>query len=243
MRSFLLMLSFFTRLPVIQVVYEEKTYIRGIKYVPFIGLLMGLLLYGVSFIGLFLDQPMVTLLLILAYILLTGALHLDGLADTCDAVFSGRSRERMLMIMRDSHIGVYGVLSIGFWLLFHAVILGLIPYSALIIMPMVGKAAPILSARFGPYVREEGLGKVFADNCRGLTVGIAILLPLLVSLFIEPYYMLAVVIALLFVLFMTGWLKRTIGGITGDTMGFVCELSQMLFLFVVYVTHLLLAGI
>jgi adenosylcobinamide-GDP ribazoletransferase len=237
------MLSFFTRLPVMPVDYEEKTYIRGMKYVPFIGLFIGLLLYGVSFSGLFMNQSMVTLLLILAYILLTGALHLDGLADTCDAVFSGRSRERMLMIMRDSHIGVYGVLSIGLWLLFYAAILGLIPYSALIIMPIVGKAAPMLSARFGPYVREEGLGKVFADNCRGLTVVIAVLLPLLVSLIIAPYYMLAVVLAFLFVLFLTGWLKRMIGGITGDTMGFVCELSQILFLFVVYVTHLLISGI
>lgn len=239
MRSFLLMLSFFTRLPVKQIAYEEQIYIKGIKYAPVIGLLMGLILYGLSFLSLILDKPVVTIILILAYIILTGALHLDGLADTCDGIFSGRSRERILDIMRDSQTGVYGVISIGFWFVFYVVLLNYAPYEALIILPVVGKSAPIISASAGHYIRQEGLGKVFAEHAKGPALVMATLLPILVSLFVEPFFIGAIGLAFLAVLIATKQFERTIGGITGDTMGFVCELSQMVFIFAVYIINII----
>jgi len=239
MRSFLLMLSFFTRLPVKQIAYEEKIYIRGIKYAPVIGLLMGLILYGLSFLNLILDKPVVTMLLILSYIILTGALHLDGLADTCDGVFSGRDKERILEIMRDSQTGVYGLISIGFWFVFYAVMLNYVPYQALILLPVIGKSAPIISANAGDYIRQEGLGKVFAEHSKGPALIVAILLPILVSLLIDPYFIGAIGLAFLAVLAATRLFERVIGGITGDTMGFVCELSQMVFVFAVYIIQMI----
>lgn len=239
MRSFLLMLSFFTRLPVKRIAYEEKVYIKGIKYVPFIGLLMGMILYGLSFLSLILDKPVVTLLLIISYIILTGALHLDGLADTCDGIFSGRSRERILEIMRDSQTGVYGVISIGFWFIFYAVLLNYVPYEALILMPVVGKSAPILSAYFGNYIRQDGLGKVFAENSGKIELSIAMILPVLISIFLTPYFLISIGIAFLSVLAATGQFKKIIGGVTGDTMGFVCETSQMIFLLTVYIIKMI----
>ncbi len=239
MRSFLLMLSFFTRLPVKHIAYEEKTYIRGIKYAPVIGLLMGLILYGLSFLSLILDRPVVTIILIFSYIILTGALHLDGLADTCDGVFSGRSRERILEIMRDSQTGAYGVISIGLWFVFYVVLLNYVPYQALIILPVVGKSAPIISASVGHYIRQEGLGKVFAEHAKGPALVVAILLPLLISLLLNLYFIGAVGLAFLAVLVATKQFERTIGGITGDTMGFVCELSQMVFIFAVYMINII----
>ena len=240
MKSFLLMLSFFTRLPVKCEAYEEKIYIKGIRYVPIIGLLIGLILYGISFLSLVLDRPVVSLLLILCYVILTGALHLDGLADTCDGIFSGRERGRILEIMKDSQTGVYGVIAIGFWLVFYAVMLNYIPYEALILMPVVGKAAPILSANRADYIRQEGLGKIFAQNCKGVPLIMAFVVPVIVCLLTNPYFLIAVAVAFLCVQLITNRLDKLIGGITGDTMGYVCEISQMVFLFSVYIIMLLL---
>ena len=101
MKSFILMLSFFTRLPVPYVEYEEKLYIKGIKTIPFVGIVLGLILYVVSFVNLWFDPEVTAVVLLMTYIFMTGGLHLDGLADTCDGVFSGRERERMLEIMKE----------------------------------------------------------------------------------------------------------------------------------------------
>ncbi len=236
MRSFILMLSFFTRLPLPQTLYEESLYIKGIKYVPFIGLLMGFMLYGISFLSLILDKQVVAVVLMLAYIMLTGALHLDGLADTCDGVFSGRNRQRILEIMRDSHIGVYGVISIGFWLLIYSILLSRIPYEALIVLPIAGKSAAIISASLAKYVRDEGLGKIFAENAKGPALFFAIAIPVLAVILIDPFYSIGLGFSFIAVVLATGWFKKILGGITGDTMGFVCEISQMVFLFTVYLT-------
>ena len=104
-RSFLLMLGFFTRIPVPQVEYTEERYVRGIPLLPFVGAVNGGLLVCVWQLHRWLPTPVVSLLMFLLYLLLTGGIHLDGLGDSCDALFSGRDRERMLEIMKDKGNG------------------------------------------------------------------------------------------------------------------------------------------
>ena len=76
MKSFILMLSFFTRLPVPYVEYEEKLYIKGIKTIPFVGIVLGLILYVVSFVNLWFDPEVTAVVLLMTYIFMTGGLHL-----------------------------------------------------------------------------------------------------------------------------------------------------------------------
>lgn len=233
MKNLFLMLSFFTRLPVPFVEYTEERYRRGLKWVPAIGLLLGGLLYGVSFLHLILDPDLVALVLIACYVAASGALHLDGLADSFDGLLSGRDKDRVLEIMKDSHIGSFGTIALIFYFLSFFILLGKVPYEALLLMPLVGKSAPILSAYFSPYARPEGMGKVFTEHCGKAELSIALLLPIAVAVALDPWYLAAVAVALAVVLLLTQWSKRVIGGITGDTMGMVCELSQLTFLFAV----------
>lgn len=230
MKEFLLMLSFFTRLPVPTVEFTEERYRRGLVWVPFIGLIMGLLLYAVSFLHLVLDPAMVALALIAVWLILSGALHLDGLADSFDGLFSGRDRERILSIMHDSHIGTFGVIGLIFYFCFSLIILQRIPFEALIVSPIIGKSAPVLSAYLSHYARAEGMGKIFTDNCGKKELTVALILPVLISAALNPWFLPCVVLALLIVVPLTRWTDKAIGGITGDTMGMVCELSQMAFL-------------
>ncbi len=255
MKSFLLMLSFFTRLPVPHVEYEEARYKNGIKYVPIIGLLVGFILFGLSKlihylkydlgygmqIGNFDLIAMATLFIV--YIVTTGAIHLDGVADTCDGILSGRERAKMLEIMKDSHIGVFGVVGLMVWGASFFVLLETINQLTLILLPVVGKSAMILSAYMAPYARKDGFGRFFSEGCRGKHGQLIwTLIVLILVSFISPMiggiglnlqaaltYMLCIATALSAVIVMTAYFKKKLGGITGDTLGFTCEVSQIVF--------------
>lgn len=240
MKTIWLMMAFFTRLPVPYVEYTEERYLKGLKLIPLLGILMGGILYALSFFHLIFDKQVVSMILLGGYIALTGGLHLDGLADTCDGIFSGRERDRMLEIMKDSHVGSFGVLSMIFFVAFYMVMYGRIPYEALVVLPVVGKSAPLISASFAEYVRPSGMGKLLVDNCGKIELFMAIFVPAVVAVLLNPFYLIAVGIAILSVVLATNHLKKVLGGITGDTMGMVCELSQMVFVFFVYITETLL---
>lgn len=287
MKTLFLMLSFFTRLPVPRVEYTEERYVRGLPLIPFIGIIMGLLLYALSFFHLLFHPPVVAMLLLGGYIYITGGLHLDGLADTFDGIFSGRDRERILEIMKDSRVGSFGVLSMLFFFVFYMVMYQYIPYEALILLPVVGKSAPLISAYSAEYIRPSGMGKLLVDNTGKKEYAIALLVPIFtalavpfavtlfggtvlspanllpgqmtadangagvlsaigLSLFGADYgpaltaaavYMISAIIGMGSVAAATQGLKKVLGGITGDTMGMVCEISQMVFVFSVYVLN------
>ncbi len=253
MKSFFLMLGFFTKIPVPHVEYTEELYGRGLKLVPFVGLLIGVILYGVSFLSLFLDQEVTALILAAVYLLLTGGIHLDGLADTCDGLFSGRDRDKMLEIMKDSRIGTYGVLSLILWFLFFFVTLQHIPSVMLLIMPMVGKVAAILSGHRAEYARKDGLGKVFVSHCTIKAVMIGVLLPSILigvmgmsgllwqenpqRIFMIIFLEIAMIFSLLMIFLITEGIKEKLGGVTGDTLGFVCEIGQVIFVAMGYLFY------
>lgn len=260
MKSFFLMLSFFTRLPVPQIAYEEDTYQKGIKLLPLIGLLIGLILWGISALAGVLQLSMfLPVILPVSYILLTGGIHLDGLADSCDGLFSGRDKEGMLLIMKDSRIGTFGVLSLLIWFVcymsFYEAFSGDIPLEWLILPPVIGRSAIIVSACAAPYAREHGMGKIFADGCQRKELVWAFIVPAaLLSGFVyqqslyaerigESLLLLIVkaaavlVVSCLFVIYITGLIKKKLGGVTGDTYGFVCEVTQLAFMLVYFVVY------
>ncbi|MDR3363849.1 MAG: adenosylcobinamide-GDP ribazoletransferase [Clostridiales Family XIII bacterium] len=153
------MVGFFTRLPVPKVEFTEERYRRAVKLLPLVGLALGVILVLVSAIG-FVAPPLVRgAVLVCAYIFLSGGLHFDGLADTCDGVFSGRSREQSLEIMKDSRIGVFGTLGIFMAGLSYFALFTAAPVPALLVFPVCGRACCLLSASLAPYARADGMGK------------------------------------------------------------------------------------
>ena len=173
---------------------------------------------------------------------LTGGLHLDGLGDTFDALGSRAGRERALEIMRDSRIGSYGVLALGFVLGLKAVLLLALPGSletmiwGLALALTAGRWGMTIGCALGTYARKEGLGAYFvADTgfrhvCAGAVVPVACALwhPRIVS---DGTALAAVAGAAVMAWAWTGFCTRRFGGVTGDTLGATNELSELTVLF------------
>lgn len=166
-----------------------------------------------------------------ALALLTGALHLDGLADAADGLFGGNDPETRLAIMRDPRIGAFGVVAVTL------VLLG--DVAALVGRDRLGTLAALLGAgalaRLAllavvvslPYVRTEGLGVAAAGGrrARDLALGsLAAALPLLLD---WRHGLAAVALVALSTLVVAGMARRRVGGTTGDVYGAVVEIGQL----------------
>lgn len=231
MKSFFCMLGFLTRIPIPKWDYGEADFIRGLYWKPWIGLLLGFLLFLLAHI--FGAIPYVMpFVVVFLYAFLTGGLHLDGLSDSIDGYFSARSREKSLEIMKDSRIGTFGAISLILVLVGDMLcMMALKRWAWILLFPMVGRSAGLWTAYAFDYAREEGLGKTVVDNttlsmCLSATVATLGLS----FLFLDLSAVLAAVLATLAVLGFVGKIAQRLGGITGDTIGLSIELSQLFFL-------------
>lgn len=205
---------------------------RSVGCFPVAGACIGLLLAGFSLVmAAWLPPGVLAAALILLELVITGGLHCDGLMDTMDGIFSGRSRARMLEIMKDSRVGAFGVMGFGVFLLMKwSVLAELLPQPAapaLFIMPVVGRFTAVMAICLFPYGRAEGLGKVFAEYAgrKRLWVALAWTLLFTVPFGLKPAFCL--VIAGIFALALARYLQRLLDGLTGDTYGAIIELTEV----------------
>ena len=233
MSSFFLMLGFFTRLPVPCPEYTEQRYRRGVPMLPLVGALVGGLLAGVFVLLESLPAALTSLLVFVLYLYITGGLHLDGLADSFDALFSSRDREGMLRIMDDPQIGSFGVLGLIISSAAYLILFSMVDWPALLLFPIIGKCTPAIAANIAPYIRPGGMAELF---CSSASRSVAILAAALglaacaVFWFMSPKYLLAGAVALAASALLTLKIKKMLGGITGDILGLVCESAHLLFL-------------
>ncbi|WP_352420199.1 adenosylcobinamide-GDP ribazoletransferase [Proteiniborus sp.] len=237
MKSLLLMITFFTRIPIrYNYEYDEKDLIKGIKFFPIIGLIIGAAMCIPVFLKNVLHGPVIALLSWATYLWITGCLHIDGLADTFDGIFSNRNREKILEIMRDSRIGTFGVIGILFLLIWNLVFTSYIDIRLIIIVPVVGRSAAILSASISKYAREgQGMGKAFIENCgvkETIYAAIVSYIPVVLLLRLQGLVILSFTYLAIYIL--TKSINKKIGGMTGDTIGFIVELAQGIFIFFAY---------
>ena len=111
MKGLILLFKFMTRLPIpANPEFDSKELGKSMKFFPVVGIVIGFILYGVYLIGakFILSSYLLATIVVLAEVILTGGLHLDGLADTFDGIFSYRSKQKMLEIMKDSRLGTNG---------------------------------------------------------------------------------------------------------------------------------------
>jgi adenosylcobinamide-GDP ribazoletransferase len=234
MRSLAVAFGFLTRLPVPRVRMLPGTQAASLKWYPLVGLVLGGLLAcaAVLLLRAFPVLPMAAIMLV-GWVALTGALHLDGLGDSADAWIGGiGDRERTLAIMKDPRSGPAGIVAL--------VLLLLVKFSALaslgdrwllLLPPVLGRAAIVAWFLTTPYVRAGGLG----DPLRGApATGCHVALALTMALSL-CFGMAGV--ASLFAASATAWLwrravVRRIGGFTGDTAGALVELVEAVVLVV-----------
>lgn len=218
---------------------------RAAAWFPLVGLALGLALAVADRIFIRLFPPLLSALLVLtAWKLLTGGLHLDGLADCLDGL-AARDADRALAIMRDSRIGTFGALGLIFLLLLALVALAELPWAArertLLLAPLAGRYAPLLLARsFGPASPDRGYGAAFIRAVSGtaLLVGGAIVAVVAGAIF-WPHGLIAVAVAL-GAAWVVGWVfARRFRGLTGDGLGAAVEVAELgVLLTVVILTRL-----
>ncbi|MHB2028054.1 MAG: adenosylcobinamide-GDP ribazoletransferase [Acidimicrobiales bacterium] len=168
---------------------------------------------------------------------LTGALHLDGLADTADGR-GARTRERALAIMRESTVGAYGVIAITLDLIMRVALLRALTlrHDAIIGATMAGlfsRATPAVLMSFLPYAREgDGLGRSFASTSRVRGASAAVVACVVALVLNDAVAAAAIVAVLLIGLAFATFFRRWLGGVTGDALGAASEVTEIAVLLV-----------
>lgn len=212
---------------------ESQGLERSIVWFPPIGLLLGALIASFDAgANALLPALPASVLTVLAMVAISGALHLDGLADTADGFLSSRPRERILEIMRDSRVGPMGVLAIvGMLLLKVAVVASLAAdtrFGTLLLLPLAGRVAPVLMMSTLQYVRAAGIGTAFQRK-RGMFAPLFAVASLTGAGFLaaEGAGLAAAAAAVGVTALFALWCRAKIGGYTGDTLGAACELAEV----------------
>lgn len=233
-KSLILNIQFMTRIPIpIQVEADEDTFAKGIVFFPFIGLIVGTVTAVVYYLASFLVPGMpAAFMAVAAGIVMTGGIHLDGLSDTCDGIFSARSKERMLEIMKDSRLGTFGgvalILDIVGRISFIADMNPAVGAVALITAPVIAKSMTVLLIRTSKNAREGGMGNFFLGRTRWNQTAIALLSGLLFVLWIGGFkggaiFALSIGVICLYKILV----YKKIGGMTGDTLGAGSEVIEL----------------
>lgn len=240
MRSFFTALQFLTRIHLVE--QRELTaadFGRSTRWFPLVGALLGVLyLLTAWMLGAWQGAASHTGATVLALlpILLTGGLHCDGFMDTVDGLFSGRSRTRMLEIMKDSRTGSFGVVAFGACLLLDWSLLldlfaspqALLPM--LFLLPVVGRMAMVRAVACFPYARPDGMGKAFAAAADGRTRALAAAMTAACTVPWGPLPLLLSLLALLGGDFFDRYAATKLGGLTGDVYGATEKLTETLLL-------------
>lgn len=233
-RAFVLALQLLTRLPAPSPKSPPKPEELGwsVLWFPVVGLIIGALLAGLHTALWLVDPGVLAALILSVWVLVTGGLHLDGLADTADAWIGGQGdRDRTLAIMKDPRSGPIAVAVIVLVLLnkFAAlqVLLAGDARLVLLLTPALGRVVIVLLLITTPYVRAEGLGASYADYLPRLSCTALVLLAAITTVALLGWQggLLLAVLGTGF-LGMRHWLLARLGGATGDTLGAACELAE-----------------
>ncbi|MBC7293471.1 MAG: adenosylcobinamide-GDP ribazoletransferase [Thermoleophilia bacterium] len=237
MMAFFSALRFLTPLPVPESwCGGERGLRQSAVFFPVVGLLIGAVAaaagYGLDYV---LPAFPASVLIVVVPLVCSGGLHVDGLADTADGFFSARSRERILVIMRDSRTGAMGVVAVAVVVLLKVALLTAIPgperWRVVLLMPLAGRVSFLPTMALLPYARPEGgLATVFGTERWRATLNALWAVALLLAAgwmvssvrgLIEAGASCAV--ALLF----AAYCRRKIGGYTGDTLGATSEVVEL----------------
>jgi adenosylcobinamide-GDP ribazoletransferase len=236
MKRLIAALQFLTIIPLGKsAIYDPK---GMVPFFPVVGIIIGGLLSVFDYIALnFLPEPVTAILDVVFLVVITAALHLDGLGDTADGVFGHRSREAALTIMKDSRIGVMGLVAIVCTL---AVKWGGIMHLnehrmlLLALVPAYSRSAMIFGIRFLEYGRPEGgTGYDLFDEPIKLPAFQWLLIPVILSVFLGWKGIRLNIIFALITAIIILYYKKRMGCITGDMLGAMTEVTEsLLFLLV-----------
>jgi adenosylcobinamide-GDP ribazoletransferase len=214
-----------TRVPLPQIAVQEGDFARAMRWFPAAGIVVGAVVAAAARLGAWHDPWTGALLALLAWVGITGALHLDGLGDIADAAGAGhKDRARISAVLADPHIGSFGVVAIVLQLLtklllLHAAIIAL-PLWLLVVVPVIARIGPLVWALALPSL-HAGLGTMFRPGLRAWQ-------PLLWGAIALPacWFAPALLVAAPAFGLWANWIVSRIGGISGDGHGAGIELVE-----------------
>ena len=240
MRLYIIAMQFLTIIPLpFDTSCREEDLGRSTTFFPLAGLTIGCLLVGLNWlISPWLARPLCDALLVTTLAAVTGGLHLDGLADVCDGVAARGGRERFLAVMKDSQVGAVGAAGLVLALLLKWQALAAVPvelkWQTLLIFPALARFGQVLALTGAQHARQDGLGAAFIKGTSGVSLFLAFLSVASITAWLLG---LKGVVALFAVCLLTVvgrlFFQRRLGGLTGDTVGSISELNEILALVVI----------
>ncbi len=234
MRNFISALSFLTLFPLGK--FAGKPEGTSLLYFPLVGILIGILLAGVDWLGsLYLYDELRTLTDVAFLALISGGLHLDGLADSADGLYFHHDREKSLEVMKDPRVGVMGVLAILFCLGFKFVGIWVLKFEHcwlwLVMAPALARSAQVVGLVWMDDARKtEGLGQALYQKGKYHYLTFC-LIPLVLPFGISLSVGIAVVAIFVIINFaLLKFFRNRLGGMTGDTFGALTEIMETVFL-------------
>ena len=214
---------------------------RSMACFPLAGAIIGGILAGMSAVlSTVLPRSVADFILIAALALITGGLHLDGLADTFDGLYGGKTREEALAIMKDSRVGAIGVVSLIFVIILKYITLLSVPaglkYTALVVMPALSRWSMVLAAYLSGYARPTGgTGRDFIETVSPMSLLIATAFALITGIGGLEWKggLIILWIGGLTIIWVI-YFHRRLGGVTGDTLGAINEVNEAMVLLFIF---------
>lgn len=239
-----LLIQFMTRIYIpLKVEYSEEKLAKGIKYFPLVGYFIGLIIFVIAnILNKYIDNKyIISLLIILLELKLVGLIHVDGLADSFDGLFSYRDKDKILEIMKDSRVGTNGVVVLIFYYLAKLILIAEIisrgDIRCLIVYPIIARMSTSVNAGFGVYARDKGMSTGIIGINKKKDGIFSVILTLLLTILV--YYnsgmlkgIAMLMTGILFIFYFRQVVYKKIDGITGDTMGASLEMTGLIVLLV-----------
>jgi adenosylcobinamide-GDP ribazoletransferase len=226
--------QFLTRLPISRISYQPDSLSRSAKFFPVVGLAIGVCASLLqSILAPHLNRALVALLVLTFFVLITGGLHEDGLADAADAFGGGWDRQQILTIMRDSRIGSFGALALVLSVLARLLLLSDLPvnrFMAFVVSAHVlCRWTTLPLSYFLPSAREsDGQGARIAQKISTASLFVGTLLTLAIVLYLARRESWIPILVTLAITVSSGiYYFRRIGGVTGDCFGATNQLTEI----------------
>lgn len=236
LESIVVAFQFLTRLYLpINVEWDTANLRRSLMWFGLVGAFIGVILAGAMtlFNRFDLIPAVAAIIILLIWIFITGGMHIDGISDMADGFFSMRDKEKTLEIMKDSHVGAFGVITIVFLLLIKFEMLKefiIIEKNVwlLILPPTIARIAAGLVLSFYETTKKIGLGYTFHSSDPRIFWAIGFIVTLIISSILNIKSLIFIGIAILASNLMALWAKKKIGGLNGDIYGAIVETVEVI---------------
>ncbi len=240
MRLYLIALQFLTIIPLpFDTRCEKEDLGRSTAVFPLAGLTIGALLVALNWlVAPWLARPLTDAFMITALAAVTGALHLDGLADVCDGLAARGGRERFLAVMKDSHVGAVGAVALVLGLLLKWQALLAVPlehkWQALLLFPVLARFGQVQTIVYARNARQDGLGSAMTVGSGTPQLLLAWGMALVAGgLLLGTTGLVVLFVVMVCTWLLKAWFQRRLGGITGDVIGCINELNEILALIII----------